>query len=196
MRIPHTILTSVLLSLLFSTTWSCQSPVESSPAERSRAQKVEQRAVDFFGTFSDRKDWDKLCAFYRADLQFEDVLLQLQLDSLWQFKRFYKWDEEGDRFQKLSPEQPHLTITSLISNDSMAVARGRINPFYYDGYLIDTDWGMDFTIWVYFDDDLQISKQIDWMEYSPAVLENIVKRCRENGFEATPEWLDLSPPKE
>ena len=66
------------------------------------------------------------------------------------------------------------------------------NPFYYDGNLIDTDWGMEFTIWLYFDKDLKIQKQIDWFEYDSYTLESMIARCREHGFEATPDWLDLS----
>lgn len=160
--------------------------------KRSYEQEVRLKAKDYFNTFSERSDWEKLCSFYREDLKFKDVLLQLELDSLWKFKRFYKWDEEGDRFKKLSPDQEHLGLQSLVVEGNMAVARGRVNPFYYDGALIDSEWGMDFTIWLYFDEDLKIIEQHDWMEYDPFVLESTIKRCRENGFEAIPDWLDLS----
>lgn len=157
-----------------------------------RQQQVEDRARAFFTTFAERTDWDKFCSYYREDIEFEDIILQLHLDSLWQLKRFYKWDEEGDKFKKLSPEQDHLTIYSLVANDTIAVARGQVNPFYYGGALIDTDWGMEFTIWLFFDKNLKIIKQIDWFEYDSNTLEGMIKRCRENGFEAIPEWLDLS----
>ena len=153
---------------------------------------MREKAQDYFDTFADRTDWDKLCSFYRVDLQFDDVLLQISLDSLWKFERFYNWDGEGDAFQKLSPTQKHLTLKSLVVNDSIAVANGRINPFYYHGELVDSEWGMNFTIWLYFDDDLLIKRQIDWMEYDPDVLESTVRRYREHGFQAIPEWLDLS----
>lgn len=181
----------LILLWLASTVVAC-TPEPAAP-EPSRAEQVEERAQDFFDTFADRTDWEKLCSFYQEDMRFHDVTLQLHLDSLWKFKRFYQWDQEGDRFQKLSPDQQHLAVESLLANDSVAVARGRVNPFYYDGYLIDTEWGMDFTIWLYFDEDLQITKQIDWMEYDPSVLESVLKRIEENGHEAMPAWLDLSP---
>ena len=178
----------VSLFLLFFT--GCRDK-ESIPSI-SHTQKVKAKAEDFFETFSDRTDWDKFCSFYREDLEFEDVILQIRLDSLWKFKRFYKWDEEGDRFRKLSKDQPHLTVHTLVVDKNVAVARGHVNPFYYDNQLIDVEWGMDFTIWLYFDNDLKISRQVDWFEYDSNVLENMIKRCRENGFEAIPEWLDLS----
>lgn len=158
----------------------------------TRQQQVEQQARLFFATFAERSDWGKLCSYYSDDMEFDDIILQLHLDSLWKFKRFYKWDEDEDMFKKLSPTQDHLTIETLVANDSVAVARGRVNPFYYGETRIDVEWGMDFTIWLYFDEALKIRRQVDWMEYDPAVLENMLKRCRENGFEAIPEWLDLS----
>ena len=170
--------------------FSCKE--SSTSNEEARQQLVEEKAKSFFATFAERSDWDKFCSYYRNDVKFEDIILQLHLDSLWQLKRFYKWDEEGDMFKKLSPEQEHLSIFSLVSNDSIAVARGKVNPFYYGGELIDTDWGMEFTIWLYFDEDLNIIKQIDWFEYDHYSLESMIKRCKENGFEATPEWLDIS----
>ncbi|MEM9545864.1 MAG: hypothetical protein AAGA77_07820 [Bacteroidota bacterium] len=175
------------ISMLF---FSCIESVEQQ--NLTRKQLVENKAKDFFQTFAERQDWKKFCAYYREDLEFKDVLLQLDLDSLWQLKRFYKWDEEGDRFKKLTPDQEHLSLNSLVANDSVAVACGKVNPFYYDGTLIDTDWGMEFTIWLYFDENLLITQQIDWFEYDSYTLESMIKRCRENGFEAIPEWLDLS----
>lgn len=164
-------------------------PSEEGP---SRSEQVEAVARDFFATFAERSDWDKFCSFYREDLQFEDVMLQLKLDSLWQLKRFYKWDEEGDNFRKLSPDQEHISIETLVANDSVAVMHGRVNPFYYDDELVDAEWGMDVIFWLYFDEDLKITRQIDWIEYAPEVFESVIQRCRENGVEKTPEWLDLS----
>lgn len=156
----------------------------------TREEQVEQTAKDFFATFSEREDWEKFCSFYREDLYFEDLSLQIKLDSFWKFKRFYNWEAEG--FKKLTPNQEHLSIESLVVNDSIAVARGHLNPFYYHGELIDEEWGMEFTIWLYFDENLKIKRQIDWMEYAPEVYESVIKRIREKGMHDVPEWLDLS----
>lgn len=170
---------------------ACERPAtEDSPA-LTRQELVEQRAKAFFTTFAQRSDWQKFCSFYREDLTFDDITLQIHLDSLWQFKRFYDWDNTKDVFQKLTPDQKHLSVETLIANDSVAVARGHLNPFYYHGELVDTEWGMDFTIWIYFDEDLRIWKQVDWFEYDPGVLEGVVKHYREKGVGVLPDWLDL-----
>ncbi len=155
-------------------------------------QDVRNKSLEFFETFAERTDWDKFCSFYSEDVHFKDITLQLDLDSLWKLKRFYKWDEEGDRFKKMSPEQKHLNLESLVVEGNTVAGKGHLNPFYYDGNLINPDWGMEFTIWLRFDENLKITEQIDWMEYDPFTLESTIKRCRENGFEAIPDWLDLS----
>ncbi|MBO6794402.1 MAG: hypothetical protein JJ895_10865 [Balneolaceae bacterium] len=135
---------------------------------------------------------DKFLSFYREDVRFKDITLQLELDSLWKFKRFYKWDEEGGRFKKLYPEQEHLNVQSLIVDGNTVAAKGHLNPFYYDDTLIDSDWGMEFTIWLTFDENLKIIEQIDWMEYDAGTLENTIQRINNNGIDAIPNWLDLS----
>ncbi|SFR34021.1 hypothetical protein SAMN04490243_0767 [Robiginitalea myxolifaciens] len=163
--------------------------------ENDLEKAVRSKAQQYFETYAERTDWSKFCSYYREDFLFKDIILQLELDSLWKFKRFYKWDEEGDRFQKMFPEQKTLDLNSLVVEGNIAVAKGNVNPFYYDGELIDTEWGMEFTIWLRFDQDLKIIEQIDWIEYDPRVLENTIQRCKENGFEAIPEWLDLSRDK-
>jgi len=155
-------------------------------------QAVRSRALEYFETFAERSDWDEFCSYYREDVRFKDVVLQLDLDSLWRFKRFYKWDEEGDRFKKMSPEQKHIHLQSLVVEGNTVVGRGHVNPFYYEGVLVNPEWGMEFTIWFSFDENLKITEQIDWMEYDPLTLENTIERCRANGFEAIPDWLDLS----
>lgn len=178
---------------LIMITLGCTNEVPKEKETPSRQVLVENQARSFFATFAERKDWAKLCSYYRDDMQFEDVMLQLKLDSLWQFKRFYKWDEDEGNFQKLTPDQDHLTLYSVVADDSIAVARGRVNPFYYYDERVEPVWGMEFTIWLFFDEDLQIRKQIDWMEYAPEVFENVIARVRKQGPDRIPDWLDLSP---
>lgn len=177
-----------VLLLIF---WQCHSAIPTSDTEPTTYEsQVRQTAVDYFQTFSERKDWNKLLSYYRADLQFHDIMLHLELDSLWQFERFYNWPDTG--FQKLSPDQQHLAIESLVVEDSTAVVRGHLNPFYYYGKKMDSDWGMEFTIWLYFDEDLKIKRQVDWMEYDPSVMEGVLTRYKTQGVEKRPDWLDLT----
>jgi len=163
--------------------------------QNSRTEAVRETAEAFFECFAERKDWNTFCSFYTTDMSFEDVSLQVQLDSLWQFKRFYNWPDTVNVFKKLSDDQAHLELSSLVADESIAVGRGHFNPFRYNGELIKADWGMDFTIWLYFDEKLKIKKQVDWIEYDSYTLESTIKRCRKYGHEKTPTWLDLSRPE-
>lgn len=178
------------LVVILLLTNSCDQTKTANPSDFEQA--LRSKALAYFETFAERSDWDKLCSFYREDVHFKDIMLQLDLDSLWKFKRFYKWDEEGDRFKKMSPEQKHLSLQALVVEGNTVAGRGHFNPFYYDKTLINPEWGMEFTIWLRFDENLRIIEQIDWIEYDPITLESTIKRCKENGFEAIPDWLDLS----
>ena len=53
-----------------------ETPKEEPP---SRQTQVELVAKDFFATFAERKDWEKFCSFYREDMEFDDITLQLKL---------------------------------------------------------------------------------------------------------------------
>lgn len=156
----------------------------------TRTEAVERQAMAYFQTYADRTDWEEFCAYYRADLHFEDVLLQMQLDSLWQFQRFYNWPDTN--FAKLSPTQDALVINTLVCNDSVAVAKGYFTPFRWYGQLMEPEWGMEATFWLFFDENLKIYKQIDWIEYDPNVLESVIQRARTQGIKPIPDWLDLS----
>ena len=57
---------------------------------------------------------------------------------------------------------------------------------------MDTEWGMQIAFWLFFDENLKIKRQIDWVEYAPEVFESVIARVRENGVEEVPAWLDLS----
>lgn len=173
------------ITLLLSHCTSTEVPDAATDFELAIRQKTE----DYFTTFSQRQNWDKLLSFYRSDLQFQDIALHIELDSLWQFERFYNWPDTG--FHKLSPDQEHLAIESIVVEDSTAVARGHLNPFYYYGELVDSDWGMEFTIWLYFDQNKKIKRQVDWFEYGPEVLESVLARYKKQGVDQLPDWLNL-----
>ncbi|MEO0337850.1 MAG: nuclear transport factor 2 family protein [Bacteroidota bacterium] len=157
--------------------------------KQARIDAVRVQAEAFFETYAEREDWEKFCSFYSEDMQFEDVLLQLKLDSLWQFQRFYNWPDGN--FQKLSPDQEHLIIDEMVVDENTVVARGNFQPFYWYDQPVKPIWGMQATFWLHFDEDLKIDHQIDWIEYDPSVLESVIKRVREKGVQRVPDWLDL-----
>lgn len=170
--------TAIILFLLFLT--SCSgSGARDNAAASAREAKVKQVAREFFATFAEREDWEKLLSFYRYDMQFEDVMLQIKIYNKEDFKSFYNWPE-GD-FQKLAPDQPHLVLKELAVNDSVAVGRGYFNPFSYNGEIYEWKWGSEFTIWLEFDENLKIKRQMDFIEYPAWILQDVINRYQESG---------------
>jgi hypothetical protein len=178
----------ILLCIILS---ACQpqATIKSPTHQSSRTELIHKQASAFFNTYAERKDWNKLLSFYRADMKFQDIPLQLNLDSLWQFERFYNWPDTN--FRKLTPEQPHLEVEHLVVNDSVAIAYGHFNSFYWYGKKNTPDWGMNFTMLLEFDEDLKIRKHIDWIEYDADVLESMINRYRMEGVDKPPSWLNL-----
>jgi len=168
-----------ILAILIFFGAACTSPSsEEKAANYARKAKVEQVAREYFATFAEREDWAQLLSFYRYDMHFEDIMLQIKIFNKEDFKNFYNW-EEGN-FQKLASDQPHLVLKSLVVNDSIAVATGYFNPFYYNGELQDWKWGSEFTIWLQFDEQLKIKRQVDFIEYPDVVLEDVITRYRQS----------------
>jgi hypothetical protein len=172
----------------FALLLACQTPPSSTTDDRE--EKVRETALAFFDTYAERQDWDAFCSFYREDLQFKDVLLQLELDSLWKFKRFYNWPDTN--FAKLSPEQKHVEIHTMVVQDSIVTAYGHFNPFYWYDQKIEEPWGMEVVFVLHFDQDQKIIRQVDWIEYAPETLQSVIDRVREKGLQKVPDWLDLS----
>lgn len=142
-----------------------------------QSQDVEKVARDFFATFAARDDWEKMLSFYRYDMQFEDVTLQIKVFNKEDFKDFYNWSDPS--FQKLSPDQKHLVLDDLVVTGNIAAGRGHFNPFFWHGQLQEWKWGSEFTIWLYFDEQLKIKRQIDFIEYPDDILEDVVRGYRE-----------------
>ncbi|MCB0548597.1 MAG: nuclear transport factor 2 family protein [Phaeodactylibacter sp.] len=130
-------------------------------------QQTERQATAYFQTFSQRTDWEKLLSFYRDDVQFTDTNMRYRAKSIGGFKAFYNWPDPG--FEKMSPDQAHLELESLVANDSIAVGRGHFNPFYWHGKLQEWD-DASFTIWLYFDQQGKIYKQYDFITYPVELL--------------------------
>ena len=151
----------IIVSLV-STIFSCEAP------EPSREQLTEQTALAYFAVYQQREDWDSLLTFYREDLQFKDANLGYETRGIEAFKDFYNWPDTS--FRKVIPEQKHLVLQELLVRDSVAVGRGRLSPFFWNNEL--QEWPEDFTIWLYFDQDMKIYRQTDWVRYPAWMLQS------------------------
>lgn len=129
--------------------------------EEKREQLTQKTAQAYFAIYQQREDWDSLLSFYREDVQFKDANLNYEATGIEAFKDFYNWPDTS--FRKVLPEQQHLVLEDLMVQDSVAIGRGRLNPFFWNDDL--QEWPEDFTIWLYFDQNMKIHRQIDWVRY-------------------------------
>lgn len=134
---------------------------------------VKQIASDYFNTYAERTDWDKFLSYYDGDLQFEDIISQQKLSGIQQFREFYNWPDTGYRKH---PDYPRaLELDKLIINDKAAIGKGRFLPFYWYGKMWDMTQEGEFIIWLEFNEEGKITRQIDWIEYPGEILEAIGK---------------------
>lgn len=137
------------------------------PSEEEKfEQQVRSRAIDYFATYQQRKDWDKFLSFYHPSITFSDVALRTRTRGIHAFEEFYNWPDSN--FQKMSPAQKHLELQDIVTQDSLVVARGHFNPFYWHGEK--QEWSGGFTIWLYFDKNLKIRHQVDYIQYPASVI--------------------------
>lgn len=134
---------------------ACESP------EQRRGQRTRETALAYFETYQQREDWDSLLTFYRDDILFKDANLSYEVRGIEAFKDFYNWPDTS--FRKIVHEQKHLVLETMMVQDSVVVGRGRLNPFFWNNEL--QEWPEDFTIWLYFDENMKIYRQIDWVRY-------------------------------
>ena len=168
------------IPLFFSS--ACESSRDRPQSEQqpSRRQLVEQKAREFFAIYAERSDWEGFLDLYRDDMQFEDALMQLHLESKEAFREFYDWPNEG--FRKHPNHPKTLVLQELVVDENIAVGRGYFTPFYWNDKLWEMEWEATFTMWLFYDDDLKIRRQIDWIEYSGDVLQSIGKRIEQGDY--------------
>ena len=129
--------------------------------ETNRPAQVLNKASAWAATYANRTDWQAFLACYRQDLHFEDELLNKVTHSLDSFAAFYNWPDTS--FQKMHTGQQMLVITEWAVNDSLAVGRGYFDTFKWQGQVMQGPWPV--TFWLWFDHDLQISRQVDVIDY-------------------------------
>ncbi len=150
-----------LFIILFSLLLAC------GPSKEEKfEQAVRSQAMDYFATYQQRKDWKKFLTFYHSEITFTDAALKTRTRGIEAFEEFYNWPDTN--FQKISPAQKHLEVIDIVAQDSLVVARGHFNPFYWHGEK--QDWSGGFTIWLYFDKDLKIRHQVDYIQYPASVI--------------------------
>jgi hypothetical protein len=136
-------------------------------ASASIQPNIQEIAEDYFNTYAEREDWEKLLSFYSPYVQFTDELLDHNLSDLDELANFYNWPDTA--FRKKDPEIGHLKLDHITTNDSVAIGFGHFTPYYWKGILYAQD-APAFTIILEFDENMKIERQVDYIEYPPELL--------------------------
>ena len=158
----HWGLMSLLGGLLFSGLLGCsstQAPATMEPKVKQQSH-TETLARDFFQVYAKRSNIEALMAFYADNAVIEDIVYGEKVEGKNAIRQFYDWGSE--HVSLLTPES--IELLNLLVQDRVAVGRGVFHPFrYYDQQL--GPWR--FIIWLEFDENGKIIKQVDWINYRP-----------------------------
>ncbi|MDR3272237.1 MAG: ester cyclase [Flavobacteriaceae bacterium] len=149
----------LILSFLFLT--SCTS---------FEQKKNEKTTKEFYETFAERKDLDKFLDFYALNAELIDAVPQTVTQGRENIKILFDWSDPN---YKTHPEFPKsIEINEILANDSIVAVNGEYNPYYYNGKLIEK---MSFCTWLYFNKEGKITKQVEWAQYPPDDLRQIMQ---------------------
>ncbi len=138
-------------------------------AQPMRDIKVKSWAEDYFARYAARDDWPGFVNQFAEDLQFEDPLANMTLTSREEFKAFYHWPDPS--FSK-HPDHPEtLVLEDLLVQGNLTIGSGYFTPFKYQGFTYAEKEPMRFTIWLTWNDDGKIIKQVDWIDYPDELLQ-------------------------
>lgn len=126
--------------------------------EKNQNQAIGER---YFEIYAQREDLNAFKSFYNDTIEYENVILQTGLAPIATDELIvtnFSWNDK----QMVYENGKILEVSSLISNDTLIVAHGRFMPYQYQGFQIPS---MQFTTWLFLDDQKKIKKQIDWFNY-------------------------------
>lgn len=123
----------------------------------------------YFQRYAARDDWPGFLAQFDAALAFDDPIAGIRLDSRKAFEQFYFWPDPA--FSK-HPDYPDtLVLEELIIEGDLAIGRGYFTPFRYYGSTFGDLEPMRFVIWLTWNKEGKIVRQVDWIDYPAALIQ-------------------------
>lgn len=124
-------------------------------------KSVKDTAKNYFNVYAQRRNFDQLMSFYHDDAVLEDIIYGNYIESKADIKAFLNW---SDSQFSLKENQPTLVINNQTVEDNRVVTEGYFTPFNYAGEQLGP-WR--FVILLEFNQDHLITKQVDWINYTP-----------------------------
>lgn len=144
-----------LLLLLFG----CSS-LDTRYSPRSDPTEIKFLAEQYFSLYAERKQFDSFLDMYSDDIVLEDLVYGNRVVGKKALSKFFRWNS-GD-VELLEPVT--LYVTSQVVDGYTVITRGHFTRFKFNGNEMGP-WR--FVIWLEFDEFGKISKQFDWINYTP-----------------------------
>lgn len=141
-----------LLMLLFS----C-----SSTSQHHKKQQLLERVNQYFNLYKTRQDFNQFMSFYHPEAVLEDIVYGNYIEGRTAIKRFLDWPNPNF---SLTEQNNALVIEQQIIQGNIVVTEGYFTPFtFYNENM--GPWR--FIMWHEFNDNLEIIRQVDWINYTP-----------------------------
>lgn len=127
---------------------------------------IEEVVEDYIHTYQERDNWDHFLSLYSDSLMMKDINLNYECQDLAAFAEFYDWPNPD--FKKVNASDKTFELEDIVIQDHKAVIRGKFTPFYWKEKL--QDWNSSFVIVLYFNEDLRIIQQYDYIKYPTDIL--------------------------
>ncbi|MCU4675975.1 hypothetical protein N7931_10040 [Catenovulum sp. 2E275] len=177
------ILTCIISSFILVLS-ACQSTQKKAQFSQ---QDLQQKVSLFLKTYAFREDFELFLSFYAADAVIEDVIRGEQAVGSKAIKTYLNWEDPDF---SLGRSASHLVTEQISFDQNKAIIQGYFMPFIYQGVQLGP-WR--FTTILEFNDELKISKQTDWVNYTPKVIfnnspnSNLKLKIPKYYFKTTPE---------
>jgi len=115
----------------------------------------------YFDIYAQRKDFKRFMSFYAKDATLKDIIYGNDLRNKIEIQSFLNW--HNGKFDRLGSKNI-LTVTNQIIENQTAITEGYFHKFRFNG--------KDFGPWLFvisleFNEENKISKQTDWVNYTP-----------------------------
>lgn len=150
MRPPLILITALFTALLTG----CATTTSSN-------QQIAQTTKAFFEVYAKRRDFDQLMTFYADDAVLEDIVYGNDIKSKKAIGKFLNW---SDSKYIMSGVGLSLVVQKQLVQGNKAVVEGYFSQFTYND---DTLGPWRFIIWLEFDDNGKINREVDWINYTP-----------------------------
>lgn len=131
----------------------------------SKNNEIKNVVNEFYITYNNRNDINKLLDFYDESITLEDIVNNEKIIGKNNLKLFYDWNNPN--FKSL--DSNNLVIDEIIIDQHKAVVIGSFNRFKWK----TTEYNpMDFITVLFFNNSNKIIKQVDWINYPNNLINN------------------------